>query len=146
MIALSPKIFYEGSWKCSARARDMIELYNEYNKVLGFIDGNTVFDKKKKPIGKIDPDAIRGKDGSALLNIASDGKLSYDFDGPGSPGYVKEGKIFDKADGLRYAYRPKTAEIIDEMGATRVVLKGDTSKIGDRELIGIAAIFFDLFS
>jgi hypothetical protein len=124
----------------------MIELYNEYKKVLGFIEGNNVLDKKKKPIGKIDPDAIRGKDGRALLNIGTDGKLSYDFDGPTSPGYVKSGKIFDKLDGLRYAYQQKTGEIIDEMGATRVIVKGDTSKIGDKELLGIAAIFFDLFS
>jgi hypothetical protein len=126
--------------------RTTIELYDEHNKVLGFIDGSSVLDRKKKPIGKIDPDAIRDKNGEVLLNMSSDGKLDYDFDGPGSPGYVKAGKIFDKADGLRYAYQPKTGEIIDEMAATRVVVKGDTSKVGDKELVGIAAIFFELFA
>nr|MDO8083951.1 hypothetical protein [Candidatus Sigynarchaeum springense] len=124
----------------------MIELFDEHGKALGFIDGGIVLDKKRKPAGKIDPDAIRDKNGEIVLNITSDGKISHVDEEPGSQGYVKAGKIFDSADGLLYAYQQKTGEVIDETGGTRVVVKGDTSKFADRELVGMATIFFELFA
>ncbi|MEX2680961.1 MAG: hypothetical protein Q6373_005135 [Candidatus Sigynarchaeota archaeon] len=55
-------------------------------------------------------------------------------------------KVLGRADILLFAYQQKTGHVIDESGCTRVVVKEDTQRFGDCELVGIAAFFFELFA
>ena len=124
---------------------NMIEVYNDKDKLEGFIDGKQYLNKKQKKIGFIKKNKFKDKSGYTLLYLLDNG----DIDGSEGRnlGYMENGNIFSSADErLIYEILKEKGEINDSNGNKVLYLKGDFKDLEDLDYFGIVSRFLDLFA
>ena len=123
----------------------MIEIYNDKDKLEGFIEGKQYFNKKKKKIGLIEKNMFKDKSGYTLLYLLDNG----DIDGNEGEnlGYIENGNIFSSADErLIFEILREKGEIYNSNGDKVLHLKGDFNDLEDLDYFGIVGQFLELFS
>lgn len=123
----------------------MIEVFNNKDKLVGFIDGNRYLNKKKKLMGFLENNEFKDKTGYTLLILTDNGEITWN-EGEGQ-GYLKEGKIFSSLDNrMIFEFKKEKGEIVDSEGDKVLYLKGDLEVLGDADFFGIAGQFLELFA
>ena len=123
----------------------MIEVYNDKDKLEGFIDGKQYLNKKKKKIGFIKKNKFKDKSGYTLLYLLE----NWDIDGNEGEnlGYMENGNIFSSADErLIYEILKEKGVINNSNGDKVLYLKGDFKDLEDLDYFGIVGQFLELFS
>jgi hypothetical protein len=123
----------------------MIEVYNDKDKLEGFIDGKQYLNKKKKKIGFIEKNEFKDKSGYTLLYLLDNGDI--DGNEGDNLGYIENGNFFSSADErLIYEILREKGEINNSNGDKVLYLKGDFNDLEDLDYFGIVGQFLELFS
>jgi len=123
----------------------MIEVYNDKDKLEGFIDGKQYLNKKQKKIGFIKKNKLKDKSGYTLLYFLDNGDI--DGNEGGNLGYMENGNIyFSMDDHLIYEILKEKGEIYNSNGDKVLHLKGDFNNLEDLDYFGIVGQFLELFS
>ncbi|MBD3229657.1 MAG: hypothetical protein GF329_15860 [Candidatus Lokiarchaeota archaeon] len=125
---------------------NLIKVYDEKEKLIGFIDGKEYLDKKQNRIGwfDVDQDVVKDKDGYILLSIDKNGTIRYNDEQ--EVGYLKDEKIYFYDDSIIFELKRDDGNILRYNGDVVLSLKGDLSKIDGVDFFGICAIYLELFS
>jgi len=123
----------------------MIEVYNDKEKLIGFIEGTEYLNKKKKMIGYLKKNKYKDKSGTTLLILKDNGDITWSEDE--KQGYIKESKIFSSStDSVVYEFKKDKGKILNSNGDSVLYLKGDINKLEDLDFFGIAGQFLELFA
>ena len=108
----------------------MIEVYNNKEKLIGFIDGTEYLNKKKKVIGPLKKSIYKDKSGTILLILKNNGDITRSEDE--KQGYIKESKIFSSYTGsFVYKFKKDKGKIINSAEDSVLYLKDDIDKLED---------------
>ncbi|MFX1504314.1 MAG: hypothetical protein ACFFDH_25365 [Promethearchaeota archaeon] len=123
----------------------MIEVLNNKEKLIGFIDGKKFLNKKKKLAGFLENNEFKDKTGYTLLILKDNGEITWN-EGE-TQGYIKEGKIYSSFDDrVLFEFNKENGKILDSDGDIVLYLKGDFEALNDKDFFGIAGHFLELFA
>jgi len=117
---------------------EMLEVYNNKHKIIGYIDGKKYFNKKKKKMGFLEGNLVKTKNGFPLLKLDKHNDILNMNDS--QVGFVLDSKI-GNGDGPMCEISKEKGELLDPEGAVLLSLEGNYKTLEVIDYFGIATTY-----
>lgn len=119
----------------------MLEIYNEKHKLIGYFDGKTFMNKKKKVIGVMEDNTVKIEHSSIRLKLDSYKDIFLN-DYKSHVGFILDSKIYSD-DNVIFELLPDKGQILDNKGKSILYLEGNSVEPKIENYFAVAAMFLE---
>lgn len=119
----------------------LLEIYDKKHKLIGFFDGKTFMNKKKKVIGVMKDDTVNIEHHSIRFTLDEHNDIFINDYKP-HVGFIIDSKICND-DGVLFELLPDKGQILDNEGKSVLYLEGNSVEPKIENYFAIAAMFLE---